>query len=408
MQRWLVVGSLIVLSFILYIDRVCISAAKSAIAADLSLGNEAMGVVFGAFALGYALAQVPAGYLADRYGPRKLLAAVVAGWSVFTALTGTVSTLATLVAVRFIFGVGEAGAFPGSARVFYSWLAPGERGLANGLIFSGARLGAAIAFRLMPWMLGKWGWRLSFAILGAIGVVWAVLWLVYYRDREELSPAPVASRSTGPTYGQVFRSPALLLAMGQYFASNFTFFIALSWMLPYLQERFHLTAAGAAEYAMVPLLFAAFSQWLSGFAVDRLYRSSLRAWSRRLPAVLGFSMAAVGIAAITVADTPAAVVACFTLAVFGADMTISPSWTFCIDIGGKGSGAVSGAMNMIGNLGSFVSASVFPVLLRVTGSATAYFLVAATLNVGAVFCWLAMKPAEERSAALAPRVGAAT
>jgi MFS transporter, ACS family, glucarate transporter len=405
MQRWFVVGALFLLSVILFIDRVCISAAKSAIAGELSLSDEAMGMVFGSFALGYALGQIPTGYLADRFGPRKLLAVVVVLWSVFTALTGAAAGLVSLVVIRFIFGLGEAGAFPGAARAFFSWLRPGERGLANGIMFSGTRLGGALAFPLLPWMLDLWGWRMAFVLLGAVGVLWAVFWLLWFRDtpKEAAVATPAATRpADGPSYGQVFRSRAMRLAVAQYFAGNFTFFIALSWMLPYLQRRFQLSAAEAAGYAMVPLLVAATSQWLSGFMVDRLYRSRLRSWSRRLPAAVGFGIAALGVALVTVADTPATVVACFTLAVFGADMTISPSWAFCVDIGGKGSGAVSGAMNMVGNLGSFVSASSFPVLLRLTGSASTYFWVAAVLDVGALLCWLAMKPPEEAPATTAP------
>jgi ACS family glucarate transporter-like MFS transporter len=196
-----------------------------------------------------------------------------------------------------------------------------------------------------------------------------------------------------------------MLAMAQYFASNFTFFIGLSWMLPYLQERFRMGAAEAGGYAMIPLLFAAGSQWTSGYLVDLLYRRGNRRWSRRLPAMIGFGVAVAGLCAIPAAETPAAVVACFTLAVFGTDMTISPSWAFCVDIGGKGSGAVSGAMNMVGNIGSFVSASTFPVLLKLTGSASAYFWTAAALDVAALFCWLAMRP--QARAAAEPPIAAA-
>jgi ACS family glucarate transporter-like MFS transporter len=406
-RRFLVVAALFVLSLILYIDRVCISAAKVAISAELGLDNDAMGMVFGSFALGYALAQVPSGWLVDRHGPRLVLSIVVAGWSLFTGLTGTVQTLTTMLVVRFIFGVGEAGAFPGAARVFYSWLPARERGRANGIIFSGSRLGAALAFPLLPWMLGRWGWRQSFWILAGVGFVWAAFWVLWFRDRppsaqpgeeaEDDATATAATAGTGaPTasYGQVFRSRGLVLAMLQYFASNFTFFIGLSWMLPYLQERFRLTPAQAGGYAMIPLLFAATSQWISGFIVDALYRRpAWRAWSRRLPAAIGFGLAAIGLVTLTQVSSAGAVVACFTLAVFGADMTISPSWAYCVDIGGKGSGAVSGSMNMIGNLGSFISANAFPWLLRLTGDGHTYFYVAAALDVVGLACWLAMRPA---------------
>src|SRR3954466_2764856 len=130
-MRFAVVFALFLLSMITYIDRVCISTAKDPIASELGLSDSAMGMVFSAFALGYALAQIPAGWFADKAGPRTALAVVVAVWSGLTALTGTARSLASLVAIRFLFGVGEAGAFPGSARAICNWLPVGERGRAN-------------------------------------------------------------------------------------------------------------------------------------------------------------------------------------------------------------------------------------------------------------------------------------
>ncbi len=180
--------------------------------------------------------------------------------------------------------------------------------------------------------------------------------------------------------------------MIQYFASNFTFFVGLSWMLPFLKEHYRLPAAEAAGYAMVPLLFAASAQWISGFLVDRLYQSPWRAWSRRLPAMLGFACAVAGLLAAPFMQTPADAVVCFTLAVFGTDLTISPSWAYCMDLGGKNSGAVSGSMNMAGNIGSFVSANAFPWLYRLTGGPAAYFQTAALLNAVRLLCWIWMKP----------------
>ena len=140
MKRYLVLLALFVLSLITYIDRVAISSAKAPLAADLSLSDQAMGWVFSAFALGYAMAQIPAGWFADKFGPRRALTAVVLAWSLFTALTGGAQGLTVLVIIRFLFGVGEAGAFPGSARAIFNWLSPSERGRANGILFSGSRL----------------------------------------------------------------------------------------------------------------------------------------------------------------------------------------------------------------------------------------------------------------------------
>ncbi len=391
MSRHLVVFGLFILSLITYIDRVCISSAKSAIAADLVLSDQAMGLAFSAFALGYALAQIPSGWLADRFGPRLALAGIVSAWSLLTALTGAVRSLTALLSVRFLFGVAEAGAFPGSARAFYNWLSPGERGRANGILFSGSRIGAALAFPLLAWMLERFQWRTSFFWLGVLGIAWALVWLAFFRDypakRVEVVNAGQASAGVELT---VVAKRDLGLAMVQYFASNFTFFICLSWMLPFLQEHYRLSPVRAASYAMIPLLCGACALWVAGFSIDYLFKSALRSWSRRFPAIAGFVLAAAGMIAIRFAATPEAAVACFALATFGADLSLSPSWVFCLDIGGRNAGAISGSMNMAGNIGSFVSANAFPWLYGLTGSANSYFAVAAVLNLLAAMCWFRM------------------
>ncbi|MCX6635721.1 MAG: MFS transporter [Acidobacteria bacterium] len=267
----------------------------------------------------------------------------------------------------------------------------------NGLIFSGSRLGAALSFPILAWVLDALGWRGAFLFLGVPGVLWALVWLAWFRDQPpwKVDRPPAAVDDT--RLGQVFRSCPMLLAMGQYFASNFTFFICLSWMHPYLMSHYHLTRERAAWFSMIVLLIGATAQWAAGFLVDRLYRSPLRPHSRRIPAMAGFLLSAAALAAIRLTASPEASVACFAIATFGAEMTISPSWAFCIDLGGKKSGTVSGAMNMIGNFGSFASASLFPVMNRWTGDATAYFFVAAALNLLAGALWLRMRTPERAS-----------
>ena len=392
-KRYLVVAALFVLSLILYIDRAAISSAKGPLASELALSDGQMGLVFSAFALGYAAAQIPSGWFADRIGPRRALATVVVLWSLFTSMTGAMSGLTPLLLVRFLFGVSEAGAFPGSARVFYNWLPAGERGIANGILFSGALLGGAVAFPICAWLLDHYSWRGTFYILGAPGIVWAVCWSIWFRDYPSDRPAhePAASASQ-PSAGVALRSGGILLAMIQYFAGNFTFYICISWMHPYLIEQYSLTQNEAARYAMIPLLCGASANWVAGLIVDSLYKSAWRAWSRRLPGIVGFILATAGVFWVSFADSPTSAIIGFAIATFGVELTISPSWAFCLDIGGKRSGAVSATMNMAGNFGGFVSTNAFPLLRRLTGSAGAYFQAAALLNVIAILCWTAMRP----------------
>lgn len=393
MNKYSVVLTLFALSMITYVDRVCISASKDSIANEMHLSDTAVGLTFSAFALGYAAAQVPCGWLADRLGPRLVLTGVVTLWSAMTALTGAAWNLASLVTVRFLFGMSEAGAFPGSARAICNWLPAGERGRANGILFSGSRLGGALSFPLLAWMLERWKWRVSFRALGGLGLVWALLWAAWFRNYPEDGELKHDNAPAGDAaeVGLDQRRPAMVtLAMVQYFASNFTFFIGLSWMLPYLKKEFQLSEGQAAAFAMAPLLAGTLSQWTAGWLVDVLYRSAHRKWSRKIPAMLGFAISILGMVALTRASTPLAASACFTLAVFGSDMTVSPSWVFCADIAGERAGSVSGAMNMIGNFGSFVSANAFPILNAVTGSAATYFWAAAALNAIGIGCWFNM------------------
>lgn len=408
-QRYLLIFGTFLLSALLYVDRACISAAKDPIWADLGFNDTQWGWIMGAFSLGYAICQTPAGLLADRYGPRRLLTSVVAFWSIFTCLTGAAWNFASMLVARFLFGAGEAGAFPGCARAYYSWLPHSERGLAQGINFSGSRLGAALAMPLVAWMIGQIGWRPTFIVLGGIGFAWALFWYVWFRDEpsghSRVSDAErelILSRrqSSGQdaeekrplTVDGLFRSRNMWLAMGQYICSNFTFFFAISWSFPYLKRSFELTDVQAGLYSAIPLLFGAAGNWVAGATVDRIYRTGRWRLSRQVPAIIGFLLGAAGLVGTQYVDSPLGYVVFLSIAIFGADMTLSPSWAFCMDIGRHNAGAVSGTMNMAGNLAAFATTLAFPYLREWTGSTTPYFMMAAALNLFAVGAWMMMRP----------------
>ncbi len=166
-----------------YMDRICISAASESIKSDLGISDQMMGYIFGIFALGYALFQIPSGWLADHYGPKKALTWVVVAWSSFTALTGAVWNTVSLLLVRFFFGVGEAGAFPGATRAFYNWVPAKERGLANGIFHSGARMGAAVSLFILPFLIRWLAGGPTFFINGALGVIWVAVWIFWFKDK---------------------------------------------------------------------------------------------------------------------------------------------------------------------------------------------------------------------------------
>ncbi len=404
-RHWVAAG-MFLLALLLYIDRICISVAKDPVAADLHLSDKAMGWVLSAFALGYALMQVPSGILADRFGPRIILTGIVSFWSALTALTGAAWNFISLITIRFLFGVGEAGAFPGMSRAIFSWIPLRERGLILGLNFSGSRLGAAFALPLVAWLIGSYGWRMTFLILGGVGVIWAIVWWWLFRDspethhrlsqeEKEYILAHRQQQDTGTTEqltsSQLLASKNMWSAVGQYFCSNFTNFFALTWLFPYLKNKYELDAMEAGWYAVAPFIAGAIGNWVSGGMVDAIFRKGNWNRSRKLPAILGFALAAVGLVGSLFMDTPAGAVFFLSIAIFGVDMTLSPSWALCVDIGKKNAGAVSGTMNMAGNLGSFLTALAFPYLTDWTGSVDYFFYVAAGLNLLAITLWLRVK-----------------
>ncbi|QDU39542.1 putative sulfoacetate transporter SauU [Maioricimonas rarisocia] len=415
-QRYILVLLLFLHTVNTYMDRVCISAAKLSMQEDISgLTDQMMGYVFGIFAVGYALFQIPAGWFSDRVGPRRALTIIVIIWSLFTAMTGAVFTAISLLVVRFLFGVGEAGAYPGATRALYRWLPPKERGIGQGIFHSGARVGAAFSLVAMPAIIDVIGWRWTFVANAVIGLVWVAVWWFWYRDRPEEHPAVNPAESELIERGiqdqetpnatlpfiQIVTSANVLLAMFQYAASNITFFISITWLRPYVEDRW---GSDAANLTFVPLLVGAVALWVSGYTVTTLHRRGMPVLSRRIPAMAGYLLGAIGMLMCTQtsgSDSVWPLIASFSLALFGVEMTLSPSWAFCMDIGGERSGAVSGAMNMVGNLGAALSAVLFPYfvahvtlpyLAPSSGSADSFFVFAAGMNGLAVVAWLFMDP----------------
>lgn len=406
--RYKMVFGTFLLAMIVLFDRILLSVAKDPVAESLELSDKQMGWAMSIFALGYALFQTPAGLFADKYGPRKILTTVVALWSIFTALTGAAWNYITLLIVRFLFGAGEAGAFPGMARAIYSWIPLSERGIVNGINFSGGRIGAAFALPMVAWLMDLVGWRLTFVLLGAIGILWGILWYLWFRDnpedhkgmsasevgyiREHTNRDTIEEKKAKIDFGKLFRSKTMWQLMGQYFASNFTFFFCLTWLFPHIKAKYGLDALEAGFYASAPLIFGALGNWFSGFLVDFIYKKNRWALSRKVPAIMGFLLASIGIVASVYMDEVTPAIILISIAVFGADMTLSPSWSSCVDVGKQFSGAVSGTMNMAGNIGSFLTALAFPYLLELTGSEVPFFYLAAGLNLLAIVLWMQVKP----------------
>lgn len=408
--RFLLVLSSFLLTVLLYVDRACISVAKEDISTDLGFDIKQFGWVMAVFTLGYALFQTPSGKWADKKGPRGVIASIVAIWSVLTAVTGIAWNYTSMIVIRFLFGAGEAGAFPALSKVVYNWFPLQERGIVQGINFSGSRLGAAFGIPMVAVLIEAVGWRHSFLIFGGIGVLFSLVWFLLFRDKPEESSTitqkekdyiiknrqqPSKVKAAAIPFGKLIQSKIMRKTMLQYICSNFTFYFTLTWMFPFIKEKFEMSTIEASMYASVPLIAGFFGNIFSGALVDAIYRKGNFARSRRLPAIIGFALAAFGMIMVTMSSSAFMSVAFLAIAVFGADMTLSPSWAFCIDVGKENAGSVSGTMNMAGNLGAFVTIIAYPYLFSWTGSNLPFFYIAAALSAVAIYVWSTMDPSKE-------------
>lgn len=405
--RFILVFSTFLMTVLLFIDRASISAGKNNICLDLGLGMTQFGWIMAAFTLGYALFQTPTGKLADNYGPRRVISGVVIIWSVLTSMTGAAWNYVSMLIIRFLFGAGEAGAYPALSKVVYYWYPIKERGVVQGINFSGSRIGAAFAMPLVAWMITEIGWRFTFVVFGAFGILYGTLWYLIFRDKPE-NARYIGSKEveyikrnrqeefagTGKTikFITLLKSAPMWKLMTQYICSNFTFYFSITWMYTYILERFQLGVVETGFYVSVPLIAGAVGNWFGGVLVDAIFSKGNWKFSRRIPAIIGFALSATGMIMVTQASTPVFSVIFMALAVFGADMTLSPSWAFCIDIGKENAGFVSGTMNMAGNLGAFVTIIAFPYIFQWTHKYEPFFIICALLSLVAILMWLSLDP----------------
>jgi MFS family permease len=400
-----VLGFTLALTAVAYLDRVCIATAAPAMKADLQLSDAQMGYVFSAFTLAYALFEVPSGWLADRFGPRLMLTRIVVWWSVMTAATGIVGGFASLVAVRFLFGAGEAGTFPSMARAYARWLPAPERGRAFGLALMTAALGGAATQPLVVALLNLVHWRHTFSIFGLVGMVWAVAWFWWFRDDPHHHPGvnaaelsvigcdPPAPHRAVP-WGEMLRDRSMLALCVMYFGAIYGWYFYITWLPTYLLRAggFDLTQVG--WLSALPLLSIAAGVLAGGWVSDTLARRwGLRA-GRRTPGLIGLPLAALAIVGALLTPVPMTAALLLASAAGLAALGVSPAWAVCLEIGGRHAGVVSGGMNTFGNLGGTLSPVVVGLCLQTWGSWTVPLITVAACYVIAALCWLGIDPAE--------------
>ena len=410
-MRWVLVGWMFLIGAVSYLDRVNISIAGQAIQKEFGLTNIQLGWIFSAFVIGYALFQVPGGRLADRFGARMVISVGVVWWGVFTTLTalvptGMVMSLALLVATRFLLGLGEAVLYPSSNRLVSAWIPSSERGLANGLIFAGVGAGAGVTPPIIYYVLSKWGWHCSFYVSALIGLAVGAGWFFIARDTPREHPLasqkeivhindglPVSSKANDGTlpWSAILINRNVWAITFSYFSYCYVTYIFFTWFFIYLSRVRGLDLKSSALYSMLPFIAMSCGSPLGGWLADWITRhGSVRA-GRCGVAIFGLLLAAVFLALATQVES--ARVASIVLAGGAGAVYLAQSsfWSVTADIAGKSAGTVSGLMNMGGQIGGAVTASLTPWIADHFGW-TASFLVAACVCFAGSFAWLFVNP----------------
>ncbi len=406
--RYAVLAFVCSLSVITYLDRVCIAGSAPFITSELGLTPSRMGFVFGAFTLAYAAFEVPSGWLGDMIGPRKVMTRIVVWWSVFTTLTGLVHHLWSLIAVRFLFGAGEAGAYPNTTKVISRWMPRAERGFAQGMVWMCGRAGGAFAPGLVVFMIARMGWRPTFWIFGTVGLFWAALFWSWFRDtpKEKASvnetelliiqrgQAPVApspsARSQVP-WECLLTSGNLWAICWMYFCMAYGWYFYITWLPTYLLAR-GASMLKAGVYGGMPLLFGAIGCGLGGLLTDYVVKRTGSVKNRRYIGFVGFLLGSVCMLASAWLKSPLASVITISMASFFGDLTMGSSWAVCLDVGHELAGTVSGCMNSWGNLGGVLSPIVTGFLVQHLGSWNLPIVLAGGIFMVGALLWLVIDP----------------
>ena len=384
--RYGVLGFACSLSMITYLDRACFGVASDSIIKALSLqGISDLTLALAAFNLAYAAFEVPTGYLGDVFGPRKTLVRIVLWWSFFTALTGMAGfevasgvvlvNLTGLIVIRFLFGIGEAGAYPNITRALHNWFPLTERGFAQGMVWMSGRLMGGLTplvWLLLVELIGM-TWRSAFWLFGLIGVAWCVAFATWFRNRPEEHPsvndaelAVIQSGTRGATeqahakvpWGELLRSWNLWAICLMYFFMSYGWYFYVGYLPNFLQVHYDVSPKSTVGslYKGAPLIFGAVGCILGGWLTDRyVRRTGDRKWGRRIFGMFGHGVCVPCFLACLVAPNAFMFALCVALAGFFNDLAMGSAWATCQDIGRRHAAIVAGCMNTIGNLGGFVA-----------------------------------------------------
>ena len=400
--RHKVLALAVCLAFITYLDRVCISVTAPAIMHDLFLTPVQMSFIFSAFTLAYALFEAPTGWWGDRVGPRRVLTRIVVWWSVFTMATASATGFHSLAVLRFLFGAGEAGAWPNVAKALSRWFPSGERGTAQGIFFMGAHLGGGVTPALVALLVTRLHWRAVFVLFGLTGFLWAAFWKIWFRDDpaehravsaaelDHIRSGATPMKTDHPSGFRTLTNPSVLAICAAYFTQGYGFYFYITWLPTYLQQTKGVGAGVMALLAGLPLLLSVVADLLGGLTTDYLTRRYGFRVGRC--GVAGTSLAVAALAITVAAVLPQSVFSacCIALGAASSNFLLGASWGACIEMSGPNAGMVSAAMNTAGQIGGTLSPIVFAWITERWESAYALGLIAFLYLLGAA-CWLVVR-----------------
>jgi sugar phosphate permease len=402
--RYIVLALTIGAYMITYVDRVVISSAVPSIQKEFGFSIVTMGWILSSFQWGYALFQIPGGWLGDRFGPRRTLTWIVTWWSLFTCATVFAWSAGSMALIRFLFGTGEAGAFPIATRSLSRWMLPTERGFAQGATHAGSRLGGALTPVFVVLIIARYGWRAAFICCGSLGFIWAAAWFWYYRDtpdehhsvnaqerqliRSSLELARGSKRTQSIPWKRIVASRQMWIISAMYFCYAYNLGVYLVWFPKYLNDHRGFNLKQMGLYASLPLLAGTagdiFGGWFSDFWAKR--SGDLRT-ARRMVGAGGFLLSGLSIVPACLTTNSMTCVWLSCLAMFALEATVGVSWALTLDIGGDSAGSVSAVMNTFGNVGGAVASALSAYLVMLYGW-NAPFLVMAGLSVVATVLYL--------------------
>jgi len=403
-KRYIILSLLSLLSIITYLDRLCIAVAGPKMQEDLGLSPDQWGWVLGAFALTYGLFEIPVGAWGDKFGQKGVLTRIVIWWSVFTSLTGLVNKFSSLLTIRALFGMGEAGAYPNMSGVIARWFPVKERARAQGAIWGASRIGGVLAPLIIVPIISFFSWREAFWLFGTLGILWAIIWRKKFYNHpkdypgitqvelEEIETSNNISYHTAIPWRKIFGSRQVWLIMAMYWCYVWGSWFYLSWFHIYLVNGRGFTMAEMAIYSPLPFILGALGNFAGGYLSDKSSQKFGLKTGRRLIGSVCLALSAICLF-LTAATTGKLMGILFLSLGFGImDCMLPSAWAICLDIGDKYAGAITGAMNSAGNLGGFACSIVFGYLVQQTGQYNLAVITVGVLVMVSAFLFTRINP----------------